>query len=41
MNWEYYKSILGQIAIITVGVLVANQVQKQLDKSKILKPKEA
>lgn len=41
MNWNNYKGILGQIAVVAVGVLVANQVQKMLDKSKILKPKEA
>jgi hypothetical protein len=41
MNWNNYKGVLGHIAIVAVGVLVANQVQKMLDKSKILKPKEA
>jgi hypothetical protein len=41
MNWEQVKAIIGQVAIITAGVLVANQVQRMLDKSKLLKPKEA
>jgi len=41
MNWTQLKPLLGQIAIVAAGVLVANQVQKMLDKSKLLAPKEA
>jgi len=41
MNWTQIKPLLSQIAIVAAGVLVANQVQKMLDKSKLLKPKEA
>jgi len=41
MNWENYKPLISQIAIVVAGVLLANQVQKLMDKSKIMKPKEA
>jgi hypothetical protein len=41
MNWENYKPIISQIAIVVAGVLVANQVQRLMNKSKLLKPKEA
>jgi hypothetical protein len=41
MNLEQVKAILGQVAIITAGVLVANQIQRMLDKSKVTKPTQA
>jgi hypothetical protein len=34
MNATTIKNILGQVAIVAVGVLVANQVQLMIDKAK-------
>jgi len=34
MNATTIKNILGKVAIIVVGVLVANQVQTMIDKAK-------
>jgi hypothetical protein len=41
MNWTQLKPLLGKIAVVAAGVLVANQVQKLMDKSRLMKPKEA
>jgi hypothetical protein len=38
MNWNEIKVILGQVALVATGVLVANQVQKMLDKAKVTPP---
>jgi hypothetical protein len=38
MNWNEIKVILGQVALVATGVLVANQVQKMLDKVKVTLP---
>ncbi len=38
MNWNQVKVVLGQVAIIVAGVLVANQVQKQIDKGRVANP---
>jgi hypothetical protein len=38
MNWNEIKVILGQVALVATGVLVANQVQKMLDKAKVTLP---
>jgi hypothetical protein len=38
MNWNQIKVILGQVAIVAAGVLVANQVQKTIDKSRVASP---
>lgn len=38
MNWNQVKVVLGQVAIIVAGVLVANQVQKQIDKGRVATP---
>jgi len=32
MNVEYLKKIGGQVLFIVVGVLIANEIQKQIDK---------
>lgn len=32
MNVETLKKIGGQVLVIVVGVLVANEIQKQIDK---------
>ena len=37
MNVESLKKIGGQVLLIVVGVLVANEIQKQIDKHKNLK----
>lgn len=38
MNLETIKVILGQVALIATGVLVANQIQKIMDKAKVAIP---
>jgi hypothetical protein len=38
MNYNEIKVILGQVALVATGVLVANQVQKMLDKVKVAQP---
>lgn len=38
MNLETIKVILGQVALIATGVLVANQIQKIMDKAKVTIP---
>jgi|LakMenE18May11ns_1017448.scaffolds.fasta_scaffold9820697_3 hypothetical protein len=38
MNFNEIKVILGQVALVATGVLVANQVQKMLDKVKVAQP---
>lgn len=38
MNLEIIKVILGQVALIATGVLVANQIQKIMDKAKVAIP---
>jgi len=35
MNW---KKTLGEVVIVAVGVLVANQVQQMLDKARTSAP---
>jgi hypothetical protein len=40
MNLGNYKPLITQIAIVVAGVLVANQVQRLLNKSKLTKPTE-
>jgi hypothetical protein len=34
MNVESLKKIGGQVLLIVVGVLLANEIQKQIDKRK-------
>ena len=38
MNYNEIKVILGQVALVATGVLVANQIQKMLDKAKVTLP---
>jgi|VirMetMinimDraft_7_1064189.scaffolds.fasta_scaffold21956_6 hypothetical protein len=33
-----YKAILGQVAVVVVGVLVAGQVQQMLDRARTSAP---
>lgn len=41
MTLGNYKPFITQVAVVVVGVLVANQVQRLLNKSKLTKPTEA
>lgn len=41
MNSTQLKAIFNQVAIVVVGVLIANQVQRVFDKSKLTPPTKA